>query len=334
MRRVIGKKAWMFATFCLAGTMLAGCDSDSQEVVVIEQTPYEKMTYQTTTVKRGDLNPSVTLSLQAEGYEEIKYGSSDPELKLDEVHVSIGDYVEAGELLVSFVSEGIEDSIAEYEGQKKESELLIEHYEKLMNIDSAEDYSADIEMIREDIQVAQLYIEELQKKLQNYQIVASESGTITKISGYLLNGYYKPGSDLVTQVSGTGNYTVQTTSADEFQVGEIYEATAGVATYELKLKEKEEQTLVFEPVSDMSSVSSSENLNLSLEKPTIEDAVYVEEEALHIVENMDGTPKAYYVYLMGEDGYQDAHWVSVGDKVDGYVVITEGLSGGEKVTLK
>ena len=61
---------WVFAGM---GLLLNGCMSTGQEVVTIEQEPYEKISYQTVQVEKGDLNPSVTLTLNVEGFEQIQY---------------------------------------------------------------------------------------------------------------------------------------------------------------------------------------------------------------------------------------------------------------------
>lgn len=306
---------------------LTGCGASGREVAVIERLPYEKMSYRTAEVQRGDLTPEFTISLSAEGFEQIGYDMTNEDLQLDKVYVSVGDKVKKGDLLVSFQSDSIEQVITDYTEQKKQKELLIEHYTNLMAIDGSVDYSSDITMLKKDILVAELYIEEAEEKLADCQITAKEDGTITAINEYLRNGYYMPGKNLITEVSGTGNYMAVTREAGEFTVGEIYIATADVVDYELRLTSIKDQTLVFEPVSDMSAVSEAETLTMTVKKPQITDAVYVDADAVHQAEDR------FFVYVLDEEGYRDAVWVTTGDEVDGYYVITGGLSGGEKVTL-
>lgn len=316
------------------GLLLGGCGSGGQQAAVIEQEPYEKMTYQTAEVQRGDLNPSITLTLSAEGYEQIKYNATSAELKLDKLHVSVGDRVQKGDLLVSFEAESIDLMIAGYEEQKEQNELLVEHYENLMRIDASADYTDDITNLKEDIQVARLYIEEAKSRLSDYQIVAKEAGTITEINADLRDGYYKPGATLLTEVCGTGNYSAATEDTEVFTVGETYTAEAGVASYELRLVDITEEILTFEPVSDMSSVSKTNELTLTVEKPPLTDVVYVDKAAIQSVAGEEDTQDTYFVYVMEDDGYRKAVFVTTGDQVNGYTVITQGLKGGEKVTLK
>ena len=323
----------MLALFAGMGLFLNGCMSEGQAVVTIEQEPYEKISYQTVEVKRGDLNPSVTLTLNIEGFEQIQYSETNPELALDKVYVSVGDRVEKGDILVSFRSDSLQQAIAEYEDEKKQNQLLAEHYQKLMGIDASADYRSDIALLQEDILVANLYIEEAKKKLEDYQIVAKESGTITKISEYLRDGYFMPGRDLLTQVCGTGNYSASTKSTEAFTVGETYTAVSGVASYELRLTDITDQVLTFEPISDMSSLSEADELVLTVEKPKLKDVLYVDSDAIESVGGEEDKPETYYVFRVKENGYREAVPVTVGDRVNEYIVITQGLNEGERVTL-
>ena len=318
--------------FVVSGIALGGCASTNREVVSMKQQPYEKTIYQTVEVQRGDLNPSITLTLSMEGYERIQYDSTNEDLELDTLHVSVGDKVKKGDILVSFESESIRRTIEQYEDDKRQKELLVEHYGNLMKIDQSVDYNADIAMLREDIQVASLYIEEAQNELAGYQIIAKEDGTITRINEYLRNGYYMPGKALLTEVCGSGNYSASTREPDVFTVGEVYTVSAGVASYDLRLRDITDQTLTFEPVSDMSSVSDSAILTLTVEKPPITDVLYVDTDAVVLVESEEGD--SYYVHRIKENGYREAVLVTVGEQTDDYIVITSGVEVGEKVTLE
>ncbi|MGN0342187.1 MAG: hypothetical protein ACI4DO_05275 [Roseburia sp.] len=206
-------------TLCLGIGMLTGCGSQGTQVVTIQHAPYEKAAYRTVEVQTGDVCPQFTLTLKAEGYERKTYGATNEDLQLDHVYVSVGDKVKKGDLLVSFQSDSLEQTIASYQEQVTQNELLIEHYSQLMEIDDTVDYGTDITMLKEDTQVAKLYIEEAESKLAGYQIIAEDDGTITEMDEYLQNGYYRPGSKLITEVCGTGNYTATNTENYTFSVG-------------------------------------------------------------------------------------------------------------------
>ena len=42
----------------------------------------------------------------------------------------------------------------------------------------------------------------------------------------------------------------------------------------------------------------------------------------------------YFVYTLDENGYRQAVWISVGDQVGDYRIITEGLKSGDEVVLQ
>ena len=71
-----------------------------------------------------------------------------------------GDRVKAGDIMVQFKADEIQQTIDEYTAEKEEKQLLIEHYQKLMQIDGSEDYSDDIESLKEDLTIADTYIKE------------------------------------------------------------------------------------------------------------------------------------------------------------------------------
>ena len=79
--------------FCLAaGSLLTGCKKAEPERVSTARTPYEKLAYDTTEVKKGNLTPEITLKLKAEGLEKITYDATNAELKLDRMRLQINSF--------------------------------------------------------------------------------------------------------------------------------------------------------------------------------------------------------------------------------------------------
>lgn len=66
--------------------LITGCGPNNKKVTFIDHDTYEKMTYDTVEVKRGDLEPSMSLTLTTDSYEMIQYGTNNQELKLDKVY--------------------------------------------------------------------------------------------------------------------------------------------------------------------------------------------------------------------------------------------------------
>ena len=68
----------------------------------------------------------------------------------------------------------------------------------------------------------------------------------------------------------------------------------------------DDKKVVFEPVSDMSAVSDAQIFSMEVTRPAIENAVYVQKDAVH---EKDGR---YFVYTLDENGYRQAVWISAG----------------------
>ena len=297
-------------------------------LVAFKSGEIQKISYQTVTVQSGSLTPQTTISLSAQGYTRFSYGATNTELTLEKVNVAVGDHVKKGDILVAFKSGEIQKKIEDYSGQISQNKLLAEHYRAIMKIDDTQDYSSDIAQLDKDTEVAQLYLDEAKEKLSRYQITASEDGTITAMNNSLLAGVFEPGSNLITEISGNGNYEADRPEGYDFNVGDVYTATASDIEFELKVKEVDDKKLVFEPVSDMSAVSDAQIFSMEVTRPAIENAVYVQKDAVH---EKDGR---YFVYTLDENGYRQAVWISVGDQVGDYRIITEGLKSGDEVVLQ
>ena len=311
---------------------LGGCaDKEEERNAEVRIADYQKDTYQTTAVQKGTIQPKLTLTLKPDEYEVISYSITKEMLTVSELNVEKGGRVEAGAVMVSFQNDGIEETIAEYEQRKEEDALLIEHYTKLNKIDSQTDYSGEIEKLKNDQLIANLYIEEQKSLLSNYQLVAEKSGIVTEISEDLYQGYATSGGVLIRVASGSSNYIAVTSDDFAFCEGDVYEAHFENAVYEMRVidvaKEENQNRITFEPVSGMTGISENDELTIEIEKPPIENVVYVEEDAILTVEDRQ------YAFLLDENGFREAVPVQVQDVVDGYAIITSGLEEGKQVTL-
>lgn len=326
----------VYGMFLLLGAMpvLSGCnhlESAGGKEVSVTISEYQKDVYQTTFVQRGTIEPVLTLKLMPDEYEVNAYSINQELLEVEENNVEKGSRVKEGDVMVAFKAEDIESAIAEYQERKTEDEMLIDHYTKLMKISGKKDYAADVEKLKRDVNIANLYIEEQKQRLSQYQLVAKKSGIVTEVSDALYKGYAAAGEALVRVASGSSNYTAATSDDFEFQVGDIYEAQFGMVAYEMEIigleREGEKNVITFHPVSEMTGVAENDELIMEIHKPVISDAVYVEESAITVVDDK------YYAFLLDENGFREAVPVIVGDVIDGYAIILKGLEEGERVTL-
>lgn len=110
--------------FLLLGTLfiifLSGCgNSDVNTVKEIQKTIYQKVSYNTTKVEKGDMEPIITLTLTPDVVETIDYSVNEEKLEVDEILVNAGEKVTQGQVLVTFKAEDIKKAIKEYSDEVK-----------------------------------------------------------------------------------------------------------------------------------------------------------------------------------------------------------------------
>ena len=334
------KRKRVIFTSCVSTILLifTGCgqaaSADKPDIHIEE---YQMKTYESAEVQKGDISSVLELTLKPDDYSSLIYQVDRDDLVVESVNVAVGDRVEEGDVMVKFEADEIEELIETYTNQKEEDQLLIDHYTKLMAIDSSQDYTEDIESLKLDMQIAELYVEEQTERLSEYTLTAEKAGTITYMDEWLNYGYVTSNTNIITVVSGSSDYIATTYDTYEFNVGDVYQAGFGIAVYDMQVVEvtqsvneatgRDMQTILFEPLNDMSAVSESDELSMEIEKPTIEDVVYVDSDAVIEDEGL------YYVYVLSEDGYRMPVQVTIGDELDELTIIESGLEGGEQVTL-
>lgn len=315
---------------------LSGCSQNEGELIVVRHTAYEKRAYETTEVRKGELTPTVSFTLSMTATEHIQYQVTDAELEIQKVAVSVGDRVKKGDLLLAFQSEELQGRLAEYQKTDRQNRLLIRHYKKLQKLEKSKsadletDYGKQIRDLQREQEVTQLYIRETKEKIRRNQIYAKRDGIITRIDPKLRQGTYQPGQSLMTETCGSGEYKAETEKSVKLPKGTLIQAADGSHTYQFRVtKEKREKNgkklYFFRPVSDMGDVGEETVLTARWKKKTVADCIYVKKTAVC----RDGGK--YYVRRMDEKGYFETAEVSVGQEVGEYIVITGGLSEGEKV---
>lgn len=357
------KKATAFGMAAFMALTFSGCGSPAVEDKAQVKVPiYNKIEYNAAEVVRGDVESEISLHLHIDGLHRVTYSVDRDDLEIDKIYVSEGDAVKKGDVLVSFKSGDIADTIKGYQKQLEDDRLIMDHYKRLIDIekknknagkkkekkdgegsgdesasviDGYKDAIADIE---KEMRLIKIQIEEANERLRGYSLIAEEDGSIDDIDEGLLYGYIVSDTALITEYCGSGNYVAVTKDDFDFEVGAAFEATIGVARYDMKLKsieagEKEgERQLIFEPLIDMSGVSNADTLTITVKKPVLKDVVYISTKSLYNIE------EDYFVYVMDEDGFRNYVKVTVGETIgekgDEIVIITSGLEGGEQVMVR
>lgn len=320
-------------TILLLTLLLSGCSGNIGETITITHPAYEKKLFDTTEVKKGTLTPSVSMTLRMSKIRHIHYKVTDGGLELDRVAVSLGDKVKKGDLLISFSAEELQETLKEYQEKKKQNTLLISHYQKLQKVNKDSGYKKEIEELKKEQEITELYIREIEEKIKERRIYAKKDGTITKIYSHLSEGDVQAGRVLMVETYSSGEYKSETEGSVDLTKGMTVQAEAGDQKYKLRItKVKQKKTgkkmYYFKPVSDMRGIDDNTALTMQWEEKQVVDCVYVEKGA---VSSKDGR---YYVRLMDDKGYFETAEVSVGQEVGEYIVITDGLSGGEKVRVE
>lgn len=330
------KKKYLICGFLALSVFLTGCGSvNIEEKPQVTITEYEKMSYETFEVVRGDIEPMLELKISADTYERKSYYPKQDGMEVAQVYVENGDIVKAGDLMVEFKAGDLEEQIEGYEKRLEEDLLLIEHYTKLMDIDSTADYNADIDNLKKDAEICRLYISEYNARLQGYNITAEQTGVVTIVSELLYYGVVDAKNNILSVVYGTGEYYTTTTDDYDFKVGETYVATYGFSEFEFELMSIEEQgqdedgktirKLNFKMTTD--GMPDSENLTMTIKKPPLKNVLFVPNNAVFVVDDES------FVYVVDEFGYRTARKIIAKERVDGYTVIESGVDAGDRVVI-
>lgn len=352
-----------------AAFSLCGCGESVQaQKVVIPRKIYQKASYVTENVNKGDMKPILTLKLKALIADQVKYSVDIPDAEVDEIYVALGDHVEAGQLLCSFKSEKTKKEIEEYSAELEEKRLMLDHFTRLSLFDlqpreylekerkeyplyqqqedeinknrdteskrrKAIDYDLTLSQLQSDVNLAETYLEEAKARMERCQIRAQEDGIISFISAGLLSGYVEPGAMVMTEVIGESTYEAYTIDKYDFRVGDSFEAEDETTSYKMTVKEVTEESsgtrkIVFAPDATLLDPPEGDSLVMTIQKTQLNDVVYVNANAIN--KNKDGQT---LVYLVSEEGFLDAREVEVGETVDNMVVINKGLNGNEKVAI-
>ncbi|MBO4901818.1 MAG: efflux RND transporter periplasmic adaptor subunit [Lachnospiraceae bacterium] len=359
----------VLAGFLAASFVLSGCGAgEVKEPETIDRTIYRKADYQTTEVKRGDMQPTISLKLKARLADQVQYSVDLTDAEVEEVYVNAGEFVKKGQLLVSFESEKTKKAIDEYSSELEEKQLLLDHYTRLSLYDLQPrdyivkekkeyplyqqqedeiiadrdkedklrkyvDYELTLQQLQEDVKVAGLFLQEEKNRLEKCQLKAEDDGVITYISKSLLSGYAEPGSLLITETCGENTYEAYTDDDYDFRIGDVYTAEKAGLTYEMEV-------IGIEPEENGSGRTIVFAPDETLLNPPEGDSLDMQigkdvlRDVVYVEKSaIHNNEQSAFVYLLSEQGFLDPVYVRTGEEVEGMVVIKDGLTGGEEVAL-
>lgn len=322
----------LFAALCLGG-----CKGKQEaELFEIPRDIYERESFQTVEVMRGDLKPVLSLTLKPSEMEEINESVNASELRVKQIYVSLGDFVNVGDPLISFNSEETEKKIRELETTLEDKELQLSHYLRLyeQDFDEHDDkYAVRIEELADEVEIAKGYLSEERSRYNANQLYASKAGTVSYISKSVMGGYAKPGETLVTIVCGDNTFDTLVDSSEYFSIGDTFTAVQGdmevpVEVVEVLPESEERNRVVFRPALSSGVSLGGASMSLEIAKSEYKGAIYVPREAVKTSE------QGNYVYVVKDNGFPEITPVVAGETVDDVIIIREGLEGTERVALK
>ena len=378
-------KKLIISTLLLLGLAISGTgcsNSAMDDLVNSKDETYNHEQSDTTVVEREDLAPSFDMTLELAGYYSTQYNMlaneynkyvEKYEIEIDEVLVNIGDTVEPGDTMVSFRSDKLETQKAEKRKTITEKTIEIEHLRRLMAIDPNEDHNSEIVRLQQEVNVAELYLSDIDEVYNKINIIAEKKGTVVHINDSLGYGFVEIGKPLVTVDSNYGYYTFSSTEDIPLEIGKIYKAQNSVTHTDYDIKciaspdEVASSTDATEDSSDEIEEESNEEDNSkkasetdASSKETVttngEKTFYFKpvekSEQLQKIMSVNVTLKTIpdavyvdrraisfkddgnsYVIRINEDGSRTGLKVDVGQIYNDIAIIKNGLDGGETLAL-
>lgn len=378
-------KKLIISTLLLLGLAISGTgcsNSAMDDLVNSKDETYNHEQSDTTVVEREDLAPSFDMTLELAGYYSTQYNMlaneynkyvEKYEIEIDEVLVNIGDTVEPGDTMVSFRSDKLETQKAEKRKTITEKTIEIEHLRRLMAIDPNEDHNSEIVRLQQEVNVAELYLSDIDEVYNKINIIAEKRGTVVHINDSLGYGFVEIGKPLVTVDSNYGYYTFSSTEDIPLEIGKIYKAQNSVTHTDYDIKciaspdevasstdatedssdeiEEESNEVDNSKKASETDASSKETVTTNGEKTFYFKPVEKSEQLQKIMSvnvTLKTIPDAVYVdrraisfkddgnsYVIriNEDGSRTGVKVDVGQIYNDIAIIKNGLEGGETLAL-
>lgn len=332
----VGRKT-IFCAALLTSLCLAGCDKKSSKTnYKIEIEPYDKVTYETVDVMRGDVSQELNFTLSASVMESVTYYPPKDDMKIKSFNYMEGDIVNEGDLLLEYDNDSLNDKIRECQATLESSQLLVDHYTKLIELGDETCTQRDIDKSNDQITVSAAYLEELNAQKEMYNISAKSRGIISSVSNMVDYGTVSSNDQLFTVVYGDGMYYVYMDKDCGLKEGLEIEGKYAVRSYRLKLvdiepgegNQADKNKYIFEYQAVNNEIPPYSTLEVCVNLEPIKNVIYVPEKNVYKV------GEEYFVIVEDENGLGVQRKVSVSDIVNGVAIISEGLSENERIMIK
>ena len=361
------RKAMLLSAVLLAAMALSGCSLLPEEEE-IRTAPllrdYEREEYEMALVERGDLTlvEKVTCKYVPVQTEALSFALGGE--YVDRMMVQVGDSVEEGQLLGQLQLGDLEERVSAAKGAIEELELRSAYVEELYQIelrrhaldsegmdvqarrdslDALEkDFAARRRQLEDALELQQMTLEALEKSLDERQIRAPFSGTVTYVRKYKEGDMCSFGDNAVTLVDSTMSlFRAETKYWDRFHEGDEFEIMVKKVPYVIVVaseealglpeqkKETGSQAYVYFVLKEASfELSDGDYGTIELIRDQRLDVLHVPSKA---VLNAGDRQLVYYQREDGMKGYKE---VETGITVNRRTEILSGLSEGESIIVK
>ncbi len=303
---------------------------------------YEGNDYNKYTVTRGDMVQKENIDARYQGTsKEDVYGEGSGG-RVKEVNVKKGQKVEIGDVLVKNYLPDQEKIIEDSKNQIEALELQIRQAKEMKaaeleklektggNKEQKENvrsqYDSQIVNCQSSLKLARLDLEAAEEEIEINETTSDIDGTVTFVD-HSFDGGYAGSEDVLVTVQGKkrNRFRAKTKYAGSFAENQKTILTVAGHQYQVRVKRGSEKNVVyFYPATALSledGIVGSVELVLKEKK----DVLFVPASLVYDM----GDKKI--VYMEGENGVKSIREVKVGEQIDNFIEITEGLEENQQI---
>lgn len=322
-----------------ASVSLTGCGgkNSSRTDYKVRVAEADKVSYETIDVQKGDISPELQFSVSASVMETVSYYPTKDDMTIKSFNYKAGDIVHAGDTLIEFENEDLDDKIRQYEDDLGKSQLLLDHLNRTRELDENSYITdRDIEQAEDAVMINSAYLQELQAQKEAYNVVAKGRGIVTTVSNMVEYGNVNSNDQLFNVVYGDGCFYAYLEDEVGLKIGDVVQAAYGVDSYDLKLFEISEadasqgdkKKYEFEYMAVDDEIPPYSSMDVTIKLPAMKNVIYIPKEYVYEVD------KNMYVMVLGADGYGYQREIKVSTILDGKAIVTEGLDENERIMVK
>lgn len=325
-----------FVMMLLLMISFSGCYLFPKEEEVLAPPLVEppEITYETAEVKKGVIEKKITDSGTFVSVEQANMFFKHRGGRLKDIHVSVGDYVERGQVIAELDTENLENQIAQQKIHLKKAETRLSQ----VRAHSGDKY--ELSMAQYDVELAKLALNNLQRQLDECKLVADMSGNVVYINYNANIGDYVDAYQPMVRIADPTQLQLQVSGSNtsEYSLGMEAEVTVNKKAYTGKVVmtpadvpldvPEDQRNIVRIDVEDLSEdvkVGAMGQVNLILDRR--EDVIVVPR---NLVRNYMGRK---YVLVL-DDGLKKEKDVEVGLETPTESEIIKGLEEGEQIVIR